>query len=81
MSENPYKLKPEKMPRQAEYTGHSVWMVTHPTFGAVDVLARDMAGAIITASTVWGQRWQKYEFYAYCDVVRRLKSKKMRDNP
>lgn len=69
--ENPYELTPAKMPRQQDYTGHSCWTVTHPTFGAVDVLARDKAGAIVTAATVWGQRWQKYEFYAFCEVIRR----------
>ena len=76
MAENFYEMKIGPIPKQADYTGHVVWTVTHPNHGSVDVKARDKAGAIVTAAAVWGERWQKYSFYAYCEVVRRAKSGK-----
>ena len=70
MAENLYKMKAPPVPRQADYTGHTLWNVTHPNHGSVDVKARDMPGAIVTAASVWGERWQRYGFYAFCDVTR-----------
>lgn len=55
-------------PRQDDYTGHRVFSVSHPDYGCITVTARDKIGAVVTASRVWGVRWQMYTFYAYCVV-------------
>lgn len=60
-------------PRQDDYTGHRVFSVHHPDYGDITVNARDKIGAIVTASRVWGVRWQMYTFYAYC-VVNEVKT-------
>lgn len=59
----------DKYPRQAEYTGHKVYDVFHPDHGGCTVIARNSYGAIVTAASVWGERWQRYGFYAYCETA------------
>lgn len=60
-------------PRQDDYAGHRVFSVSHPDYGGITVRARDKTGDIVTASRVWGVRWQMYTFYAYC-VVNEVKT-------
>lgn len=70
------KPKTEKLPSLPEYTGTKVYSVAHHAHGAVKVRARSYAEAVITAAMVWGQRWQDYAFYAFCDVTEHKKPKK-----
>lgn len=59
----------DKYPRQLDYTGSKLYSVRHPSHGETKVRARNYAGAIVTAAAVWGERWQRYAFYAFCEVV------------
>lgn len=62
-------------PRQDYYTGNRMFSVSHPEYGSITVKARDNAGAIVTAVSVFGVKWQKYSFYAYFDVHEIKKNK------
>ena len=64
------KEERQKMARFEDYKGYKAWRVEHPNFGHADVLAPCEAAAIVTAAKKWGQRWQKYAFYPYCNVMK-----------
>ena len=68
-------MESNKYPRQPEYTGNKMFSVSHHSHGTVDVYAKTRAGAIVTAAAVWGERWQSYKFYAWCDVTEHKKGK------
>lgn len=52
------------------YEGVKRFIVKHPGhFGELRVAAPDEASAIAAAGDRWGERWQDYSFYAYCDVI------------
>lgn len=53
-------------PRFKDYTGNRAWKVKNQDYGEVTVHAPSMQAAIATAASVWGQRWQEYDFYANC---------------
>lgn len=73
-TENLYLIKNNSQrPRQDGYTGNTVWTVWHPGYGEIEVVARDRQGAIVTAAGAWCEKWQRYKFYAYCEVGRRGK--------
>lgn len=60
--------KTKSTPRFEGYTGRKLWLVKHPDYAAIEVLAPSMQAAIVTAAAVWGRRWQDYDFYAYCET-------------
>ena len=63
----PHRAKSK--PRFEGYTGNKVWKVGNPNHGEIEVLAPSMPAAIATAASVWGRRWQEYDFYANCSVI------------
>lgn len=63
----PFRAK--QKPRFPDYTGSKLFRVKHPDHGEIEVVAPSVPAAIVTAASVWGRRWQKYEFYADCSVV------------
>lgn len=60
--------KPKETPVFDGYTGKRAWKVKHPDHGELKVIAPSLPAAIATAAGIWGQRWQKYEFYTNCTV-------------
>ena len=63
MSGKYYDTKFEK------YEGAKRFDVTHPAhYGSVTVAAPDKEAAIVAAANFWGERWQDYNFYAWCEV-------------
>lgn len=55
-------------PRYEGYTGNKIWRVRHPDHGEIEVLAPSKQAAIVVAASTWDRRWQKYDFYAWCEV-------------
>ena len=51
------------------YRGRSRFTVSHPDYDTpLTVAAPDEISAIVAAAELWGVRWQRFSFYAYCDV-------------
>lgn len=51
------------------YTGRKRFEVEHPAHRRRIVVAAPNAdSAIVAAAARWGERWQAYNFYAYCRV-------------
>lgn len=51
------------------YTGRKRFEVEHPAHRRrIIVAAPNADSAIVAAAARWGERWQKYSFYAYCRV-------------
>lgn len=52
------------------YDGRNKWTVRHPKHKkTLVVMAKDEACAIVAAAQYWGERWQAYSFYPYCEVM------------
>lgn len=52
------------------YGGKMRFNVRHPAQRAVTVDAPDENSAIVTAASIWGVPWTKYEIYAYTTVTK-----------
>lgn len=50
------------------YKGDKRWRVNAPSRAGITVAAPDEASAIAAAANYWGEVWQEYDFYAFCDV-------------
>lgn len=54
-----------------DYTGKGRWRVMHPKFNReLIVRAPDDNAAIKAAGDYWGEDWIRYDFYAYCNVMK-----------
>lgn len=55
--------------RFGDYRGGRRYTVSHPRHKDVCVAAApDDCAAIMAAANYWGERFQSYDFYAYCSV-------------
>lgn len=53
------------------YTGRLAWTVSHPRHKKpLTVLAPKEEAALVAAAEYWGERWQSYSFYPYCEIFR-----------
>ena len=52
------------------YTGRKRYSVTHPRHGSLRIAAPDEATSIVAAAKRWEERWQAWEFYTSCTVMR-----------
>lgn len=53
-----------------DYEGPKRYVVSSPGRKAVLVAAPDDNAALVAAANYWGARWQDYDFYTSCMVVR-----------
>ena len=52
-----------------EYLGTRRYTVSHPEHsGTLLVAAPTEVAAMVAAAKKWGVRWQRYEYYAFCEV-------------
>lgn len=52
-----------------DYGGKKRWYVKHPKYQQIIVAAPDDVSTMVAAAECWGERWQSYSFYPYCDVT------------
>lgn len=52
------------------YTGRKIYRVTHPRHGCLQIAAPDEVAAIVAAASKWEERWQAWDFYTNCIVMR-----------
>lgn len=53
------------------YEGKKRWTVMHPRHHReITVRAPDDNAAIQAAANYWGEDWTRYDFYAYCEVLK-----------
>lgn len=62
--------KPKYQACYEDYKGHKLFTVHHPKHREIVVRAPDENAAIVAAGKYWGTPWTKYDFYAYCRVVK-----------